>query len=971
MIALPKELRDEPAFLANNWDGYEHFTDATVMAFNKLTFPSMNCTIPSRDRIVPDKGKTLLGQIYIDNTGINGNEQKFKNLGGLEMEVRSNPSSDAAKKDIIEVFFRNRWLVLSGITGTFQVNETITGATSGATARVFSILSNVLTVTNITGTFAVAETVTGSASLATGVVVASPISRWLQITENANPLPRGAHEYYFCQWFDTNRNPALSKNLPRLIWTNGYEDTTTKQGAVYSWTGGIGLITAVTGGSISIDSTLTWRSLGFTEDASGNAYVVVNGVSHPVPVVADLNTSTLNIASTAGIIVGNLATSLIESDISPIAFDMCRVNKGYVFYGEWRQRDLYMSNAFNRDPAQSITQTQAFQNDLVLGTSLYSGTGSHVYRVTIDTVNPPVNVQTFSSPSGGGGLDDGRYNTSAYSGAAGVLNNYSVLMVGEQSLIVDTIVGAGFVVGDIIQGGTTNAIAVIVFKFVSGGTNTLGIALNDTSMAFQATESITDLGNGTTANVVGSVAQNYFQYLKNGAVVNVNIGTGLGSIPINPLITTAITLTDGLTIQFSNSFGHSVGSVFKLAINQGGADSFKFQIDGGTPSASTPITGALQSLGSNINIQFINKTGHHIGDFWDIGVTQAITRAWDNFYYDLPSRKPGQGYKFRLPSNFWTMDTQEEQLYINSSYGEWSIVTTELSADLLSETVLLTPLKQAGANKVLYPYLTGHMENDLVYVTENKTLDSIGRQKLLEKPQVGYLSDPVKLDFLASNFVGGRIKYFEKRLYISSPEDAIMHCFDNAKGYWQPPKSFPEVGILSIFENYLVAHSNTRNQTFTMFTGVTDNGQGYTVEMRTPYTSVGSRWTSKFSNMSFTEGYITGNPELIHNVYLGVHGCGGILDHPVEPVVCIAPDRAPFGEGAFGSHPNGSDLDTATSYFNEIYKKYSPVMQYYFVSLGLSCTSKNHSYSILSLGLNAMYSESGNNSLVAPSNKTI
>ncbi len=968
MLALPKTLIDHPAFLANNWEGYEHFTDPTVMAFNKLTFPSMNCTIPSRDKIIPDKGKTLLGQPWTLMNGINGNQQKFKNLGGLEMEVRSNATlSTNVKNDIIEIFYRNRILIFTALFGTFQVGETVTGTSSGSTGIISAILGTQLTLTNITANFIVGETITGGTSGATANVVSPPVSLWHQITENINPLPRGSHEYYFDQWFDTNLNPALSKNLPRLLWVNGYENPSTHQGAVYSWTGGVAqIISFVVNTSISIDPSITWRSLGFSEDASGNVNIVVNGVVHNVPTPADLNTNTLNIASTTGMAIGDIVTSKIEVDISPIPFDMTRVNKGYVFYGDWRQRDLYMSNAFNRDAFSSITQAQAFQNDLVLGSSLYTGTGSHVYRVTIDSVKPDINIQTFT----GSGPNDARYDTSGYNGAAGTENFYKISMMADTTLVLNAVVA--FIPGETVIGAVSLAQATVITNITFGGVTWLGVKLLTTNM-FNFNENIAGSTTAGPGTLTQAGFQNWIQGTKNNVVFNLNTGFG-GALAITPLTTTPITTTqgmpDGLAITFTNFKFHNTGDVFMLDIRTGGADTYQYQIDGAVPAATfVPITGGLQTLSLGVQIQFVSKTGHHIGDFWDISVTQGITRAWDNFYYDLPVRKPGQGYKFRLPSNFWTMDTQEESLYINGSYGEWGFVSTELSADLQSESVSYTPLKQAGSNKVLYPYLTGHIENDLVYITENKTLDSIGRQKLLEKPQIAYLSDPVKLDFLASNFVGGRLKYFEKRLYISSPENAIMHVFDNAKGYWQPPKSFPEVAILSIFENNLITHSNTRNQTFTMFTSTSgDDGSGYAVEIRTPYTAVGDRWNSKFSNMSFIEGYITGNPKLVYTVYEGVNGCGGISPHDVDPVICLAPDRAPFGEGSFGSHPFGSDLDVATSYFAEVNKAYSPILQYYFISLGLSCVAKSHTYSILALGMNAMYSETGNNSLVSPSN---
>jgi hypothetical protein len=264
------------------------------------------------------------------------------------------------------------------------------------------------------------------------------------------------------------------------------------------------------------------------------------------------------------------------------------------------------------------------------------------------------------------------------------------------------------------------------------------------------------------------------------------------------------------------------------------------------------------------------------------------------------------------------MGVQEQEVYVNSSNGEWGVVSTTLSADLLSETVKLDPLKQAGANKVLYPYLIGHLKDKLVYISTSKNLNTIGRELFLEKPQTGYLSDPVKHDFTASSFIGGRIKFLNERLNITSPDEGIMHVYDDFKGYWQPPKMFPEMGLLSIFGNDLITHSNTRNQSFTMFAANSDNDQAYTVRVRSPYTDLGVRWQSKASSMSFTEGYVEGEPPIIHRAILGVNGCAAVYPHDMQPIICAISDDAPIGEGALGSHPLGSDPSLPGTYFQEI-----------------------------------------------------
>lgn len=425
-----------------------------------------------------------------------------------------------------------------------------------------------------------------------------------------------------------------------------------------------------------------------------------------------------------------------------------------------------------------------------------------------------------------------------------------------------------------------------------------------------------------------------------------------------------------------------------------GANTFRWEYTtngittaGGTNVAITPgITQTLLSPAGDIGIIFGSKSFHNLGDAWKITASPAIgdsqslgdvntPPAWANFFYNLP-RVPGQGYIFFLPANFFSMEQQEEDLYVCDQFGQWAYINTQIAADLQSETISFTPLKQISASKPIFPYMVSHMENYIVFVTENKTLDFIGRQVFLELPQMSYLSQPVALDFEALSFENGSIEYLNKILYITSPVESTMMMYDNRveNKYWQPLQVINENGILSIVDNTLITHSNFRDQSFNLFTGKSDNGAAFTVRARTCPTAfvkrVGrkyfpARWDSKFSSNSFIEGYIEGNPQLIYTVFLGVNDPNG-QSHIVKPVILDNPaDTASIGEDILAGHPLGNaDPVFQGSYFNEIYRKFKPLLNYYFISLQVACNSKNHSYSILSLGVNMSFSPSGNNTLI-------
>ena len=904
MADFPQKLTDKPFMPFDNWGGYFHKKDKTTLPPNVLTSPSVNCFIPDSDRIVPRTGKEILGQVYTDNTGNTGHREKYTNIFGLEMEARSWASGDA-RGDVIEVLYTNP----------------ITSVTS-----------------------------------------------WIPLTEATNPLalanpnPYGQITYYFDEWFDTELN-GISLNLQRLVWVNGTE-------FIFSWTGGIApIVSFVANTSITTTAGTTWAQQGFVDPAfGGSGNIVVNGTAYTI--TGGWGTDTLTLADTTGISANDVATAQIEVDnpVVDATFDMIRQNDNYCMFGNWKERNLYISNAFNKIATQDIIGAQAQQNDMTV-TGSYTGANSPIYRVTIDSVNPDVDIQTFI-PGGEGNQNDGQFDTSGYSGAAGVTNEYTVSVLANASLAVLTGTFPTFD-GDTIQGATSGAEGVVVERIASvslPGYDIIGVRML-TSVRFEQLETIKNLGDVVTTAPLAFVSDlNWIQLFKKGVgVVNIDTGFG-GAFEVSPIpYNLSFTLTDGIDMQFGQGFGHAIGDSFNLQISQGGQDTYQVQVLGSAPFATNvAITSGAPTVlaGTGLSVTFVEQTGHALGDYWDIQANQAITRGWANFYYTLPVRKPGEGYIARLPSNFWTMAPQEKQMYVNTTHGQWLTVDTRLSAELTSESIIVESLKQTTANKALYPYLLGYLENDLTYVNVDKRLDIIGRRELLQLPQIGTLSEPVENDFLASSFINGSIAYQDKKLWITSPNDYIMHCFDNMKRYWQPPQSFVENGTLSIVGNKLITHSNLRNQSFTLFEGTTDDGSEYTVKVRTPYQSFGDKWQLKNSTMSFIEGYVEGNPPMTLSVLFGIEGCAGVNSRLVQPVQCIPDSSAPFGQGPLGSHGFGNDEFQTFPYFQEINKRFSPVQQYYLFAMDLECTSITQSWILLSMGLNATIATAGNNQLI-------
>lgn len=980
-VVGPGQLLDYPVQPWEEFSGYFHKKEQTLLPNNVLTYPTINVFMPDGDKIVPRGGEKNLGQDATQNTPIIGHFKKYQNVAGIEMEMR---------------VWNDPTMTLTSITGTFAVDETITGGSSGATATVNSVAGFVITFTGLVGTFTGGETVTGGTSGAHGtlsvfkgdVIEVLYNGLFQQITPNINTLQKGVSNlkpasdiiYYFDQWIDTNLDPALSINTNRAIFVMGLNK-------IRSWTGGIATVVGVVANtSISTTTGITWSSLGFPSPTTGgSSTIVINGIT--INITGGWGTNTLTTTdSTTGIDVGDLAFAGIQEVSAPpnINFDVISSFKNYPCYGDWTLQKFYMGNNFNRDASQLTTNSQAIVNDLSVDNSFYTGTGSHVYRISIDSVNPPVLQQTFT----GIGYNDAVFTGSGnqilplgYTATNGFLNIYKVVAVADTTISVPTssIAGGPFWNGENIRVGaigSETATGIVVTTIINGINTEIAVAL--TTGTFAPTDTIHGVSSGASVTLPGTsttappvFSQTWIQYSKNGVLTSVTSGPLTGfTVPVFLSGSAAlnISLTDGLTIQFAHYFGHAVGDVFELDINQGGADTFQWQKDGVAPGGGDtfiPITTTSQAIELGVSVTFKNKTGHGIGDFWEITVDQNIggnnNNAYANFYYGLP-RKPGEGFIGQLPANFWAMKPQEDNMYINDASGKWGYVQTTLSADLLTETIEYVPLKQKGRNKCIFPYMLNYFDNDLVYVTEDKNLDMIGRKALIQLPQIDHLSDPVKYDFIAASFNNGSIEWNGLKLYITSPEDLLMFCYDESVKYWQPPQLIPENGILSEVGSTLISHSNIRNKTNTLFVGTNDNGTPFPIKIRTGYNSYGYRWQQYKASMMFCEGYMKGNPQLTARALLNVNGCAGIIHAPVDPVYCIASDRAPIGYGSFGSHSLGSDVDSPIPYFQWIGTGTSP-FQFYMAAMDFECNSLDPIFEILSFGLNTVAAETNNSRL--------
>lgn len=797
--------------------------------------------------------------------------------------------------------------------------------------------------------------------------VATENSQWYQITADvpttANKL-LSLHRYYWAEWFDS----ATGVLQPELVFTFGGTE-------VGNWSGGFGVITNITATTIQLGS--NWVTNGFIAQPEGINTIVVNGVEYNVS--GNFNSTTITVADTTGISVGDIAFQSVYLDSTlakTVHYDVCSTINNQVYYLDWNSRNVYVS--WNRNQVAEVGNTifvgTGIDDGIFSASPAYNGTADATFKVVISTTN----TQSFIS-GGQGNLNDAVWDTTGYSGTVGVSNKYSILMVGDYTLAFSGPFTPTPLIGEVVIGGTSNAQGIVVGTGSFLGNGILGLKMLTTD-TFQAGETVTSTAGstGTVASGNATRYQNWIQFLKNGVVVPID--TGLGALNTTYLTATTLDASngvpDGLEISFGNYTGHAIGDTFVLDVS-GTHDTFQWAINNGALSSPIVITGGNQTLANNIRINFGARDGHTVGDSWTVTAYPTIIRGWSNFSYTNPNRRPGQGFTLLLDSNGWAMQPQESRMLINAQAGHFYDVEVILSSDLLGETVKITRLKSEPQNKVLFPYLLGYIKNQSAIISNEKTYDILGRQKFLELQQLKTLSDAVRIDFETVDWEDADILYFKRKIYFNIPrttEDgkgACIFVWDDYRKYWHTPQVFGKrISLLSVIDNKLVGHSYEQNESYQLFTGLNDLGI-FPIETKMvfPYDSSGNRYHEKTMDAIGFEGYILGNPKIDYVINADVGGCGGQERGTVKPWdtpkgLCIPADKASLGKSALGVHGLGNDpVDVIPHFF---YIKMFDNLQYYQRNIELVCSSLEQRWSITSIGTSLNMNNINSESITDP-----
>lgn len=205
-------------------------------------------------------------------------------------------------------------------------------------------------------------------------------------------------------------------------------------------------------------------------------------------------------------------------------------------------------------------------------------------------------------------------------------------------------------------------------------------------------------------------------------------------------------------------------------------------------------------------------------------------------------------------------------------------IRTTISADQTKEYYEIERLATAPEQGVISPLAKIRIKNAIMYITREKTLDTVEFVENISELQTLPISDIVKNDFDVIDFTGASIDYWQRNILISAPASNICYMYDLERKIWQAPLVFAgaTIGMFSVgADGELIGHDAFTNQSYLMFTGTNDNGQAIVSRAVFAYNEYGDRFAKKQFTKYVQDGYISPNGVLRSEIDYDYRGGNG------------------------------------------------------------------------------------------------
>lgn len=347
----------------------------------------------------------------------------------------------------------------------------------------------------------------------------------------------------------------------------------------------------------------------------------------------------------------------------------------------------------------------------------------------------------------------------------------------------------------------------------------------------------------------------------------------------------------------------------------------------------------------------------------------AVVGDYTDYSAASSPRQVGESVSITLDSTPTGFAVDEETLYISGSAGDWYKINFELSADLTKEEFKVDPLKISPNQHAISQEAIFKTKNDIIFISADDKLETLGRVENISTPQAKPLSYPVKnlLERLDSTNACGI--YHKDFVYLAYPVDGFVLMYNVIEGFWEAPQVLP-VRRFSINEGSLHGHSSTVKETYNLFTGYNDNTNPIEAKARFAYNNYGRRDKRKAHDEWYSEGYITSNTKLECTLYYDYEGGETNPSHTIngddDAIIFGVSQGASLGKKQLGEASLGGAEGTTDENLPpkfRIIKEMIPEPVYYELSPEYSSNDIDFRWEVLCFGPNAVESDNNNSDI--------
>lgn len=274
----------------------------------------------------------------------------------------------------------------------------------------------------------------------------------------------------------------------------------------------------------------------------------------------------------------------------------------------------------------------------------------------------------------------------------------------------------------------------------------------------------------------------------------------------------------------------------------------------------TALTGVSPAITPDIVMTRDNQVWY--GDTGTSVIYGSKNTDYADCAFTTPIRVPGEGFKITLDNYAVGFTQDEDSTYVFAGLDDIYKITFLLNAAQSGESIIIKKLR-AGAgqsaisNKAIIP-----VKNGIMYFTNEKTLSWLTSVQNVFTPQSLPISDPIKADFDSYDLTGATGVFFENALWVAIPAENLTYIYDFDRSLWQTPQTLP-VSSFSIIKNAttqnneLYGHSNTKNESYKLNDGLSDNGVIIDFVAAFSYRQFGNRCAYKQYDQYYNELYMS------------------------------------------------------------------------------------------------------------------